>query len=64
MRKVKISVLMRYYKCVCSKLHKARAAMNEPEISRLKQIKMKLLFLEQAIYKDYAKHEFTTLVNL
>jgi hypothetical protein len=63
MRKVKINVLLRYYNCVCAKLHKARNTMNEADIIKYKAIKMKLLFLESAIYKDYARHDISTLID-
>lgn len=64
MRKIKVSVLLRYYNCVCRKLNKARATLNEKEIERLKEIKMKLLFLESPIYKDYSKYDTYTLIEL
>lgn len=63
MRAIKISVLLRYYNCICKKLHIARSEMNEARTVQLKAIKMKLLFLEQPIYKEYAKYGFTTLVS-
>ena len=63
-RSINISVALRYYNYICNKLNKARANMNEAEISKLKPIKMALMFLDAPKYRDMAKHNMTTIVEL
>jgi len=62
MKKVKYSVLVRYYNYVCKKLHKARNEMNEDEIMKWKIEKMKYLFTDSQIAKEYAKQGIETMI--
>jgi hypothetical protein len=61
---VKYSVLLRYYAMVKTKLHKSRLLMDEQATIYWKERKMKLIFLERPIFKDYAKNGFTADIEI
>lgn len=63
-RSINIPVALRYYNYICNKLNKARANMNEAEISKLKPIKMALIFLDAPKYKEMAKYNMITIIDL
>jgi len=63
-RSVKINVALRYYQYICKKLNKARSVMNESDTCRLKSIKMALKFIDTPKYKDMAKYNMTTIIEL
>lgn len=63
-KRVKTAVLLRYHTYICKKLRIARNTLNEPEIVKYKTLKMALIFLDNPIYADYARHGMETIVDL